>query len=390
MGTCCSKSKSIQKRKIKQDCSCCSLKEYASSEEMLKVLKIFSKDFVKTEDIGSEISNKDNTTVSIAPDTITGGVLNIRDCKDSTIICIDLIKSLIVDRCENTTIIVIGVSGSAFLRDCTHCIISTVSRQLRLKGCSDISLSSYCTSGAAFEECKNISIYDYSMKIGQGQTLSSHTIILDALLMAVAGFESNKVTEFHDFSDPAGENPTPCCRVIHEYVEGLSLLSTEHEENMSEYYPLLSYQNSNFTETEGYKLLIFVPVKPAIMTVVLRRALEHVRDKQDIKTSFFVIQSEIFNNVITMTKKDKTTVNSIISHVQGKDYTEIKPFMRTEFVMCCLIQADDKSIYNILLRSLQETQTEDLINKLETDPEFTLVDTTNSKLISYISQHSSK
>jgi protein XRP2 len=98
------------------------------------------------------------------PGDINGLEFMIKDLEDCTVVLLDNIAQLTVDRCKNTRLFIGPVKGSIFVRNCSDCHVIVSCGQFRCRELTDSSVYLYTPNDPIIESSSNLTFAPYNFK----------------------------------------------------------------------------------------------------------------------------------------------------------------------------------------------------------------------------------
>ncbi|KAH0571449.1 Tubulin binding cofactor C domain-containing protein [Spironucleus salmonicida] len=151
------------------------------------------------QEILSQISVKNIQNQIIVRTDLKNSEFRAEDCENCSFVILDTVRAVTADRCNNCSFFCV-VAGSIFLRECQNFNLSSITRQLRLRGSSGLS-ASLVKSAPVVENCNNIQFGPFKVQfdkdvISQIQTLQQ---------ISGVGVNDNKFDQVYDFTAAEGE-----------------------------------------------------------------------------------------------------------------------------------------------------------------------------------------
>ena len=141
------------------------------------------------------IEKRSGEHVTRPPGTLRGAQCIISDCDDCDIFLFDHTATVSVDRCTNCRIIVGPCDASVFLRDCSKCTMAVAARQVRTRGCTDLTVRLFCGTAPVIEKSKRIGLACW-----RGGWFEFERQLETC---ALSPFQ-NRWAQVHDFTPPSG------------------------------------------------------------------------------------------------------------------------------------------------------------------------------------------
>eukprot|EP00703_Trepomonas_sp_PC1_P005316 JAP91290.1 hypothetical protein TPC1_17138 [Trepomonas sp. PC1] len=102
------------------------------------------------------IENLQNQSIVRDFQSINNTELRLENLTNCFIFLTDLAKAITADVCINCSIILVGCSGSVFIRDCQNCRIAAISQQFRVRNCQSCSFFLLSKTDPIIETSSNL------------------------------------------------------------------------------------------------------------------------------------------------------------------------------------------------------------------------------------------
>ena len=138
--------------------------------------------------------NQTSTTLTKRPGQIAGQPFDIISCHKSTILLLDNCDQVQIDDVSDSKIFVGASSGSIFVRNCSNCIFTVASKQLRTRDCQNCTFNLYCKTEPCIETSTDMKFAPFNGAY-QGHRKAMLKADLDPAI--------NKWDAVYDFNDPS-------------------------------------------------------------------------------------------------------------------------------------------------------------------------------------------
>ena len=101
------------------------------------------------------------------PGDINGIDFMIKDLNDCTVMLLDHMAQVMVDRCKNTKFYIGPIKSSIFLRDCENCEIAVSCTQFRCRDLYNSKLFLYTPNDPIIESSNGLTIGPYNFKYSE-------------------------------------------------------------------------------------------------------------------------------------------------------------------------------------------------------------------------------
>ncbi|XP_050424046.1 protein XRP2-like [Adelges cooleyi] len=144
-------------------CFCC--KAVASEEPKKLVYSWVERKHLNPTDY--VIENLSNSTMYKAPGTVGGQQFVVRNCEDSYVYVLDYSDSVTIDDCQGCTIILGPTKQSVFVRDTVNTTIIVACGQFRVRDCTSLNVSLFCSTQPVIESSREMSFSCYQLYYNQ-------------------------------------------------------------------------------------------------------------------------------------------------------------------------------------------------------------------------------
>ena len=113
-----------------------------------------------------------------APGAIDGNAFMIKDLKDCTVVLMDHVAQITVDRCQNVKFFFGPIKSSVFLRDCKDCEVTVSCSQFRCRDLIDSKVNLYTPNDPIIESSSGLTIGPFNWKY---PLLKQHSVLAEVI-----------------------------------------------------------------------------------------------------------------------------------------------------------------------------------------------------------------
>ncbi|KAK2960332.1 putative XRP2 like protein [Blattamonas nauphoetae] len=133
-------------------------KYMASTSSSIDFTKDISSSFTPVSKNDSTFTSRTDETLTKLPGSIRGDKFSVSDCKSCSLLLLDSIGIVTVDRCTDCTFVIGPTSASVFLRDCTNCSFTVACQQFRTRNLTHSKIRLYCMTQPIIESSHDLEI----------------------------------------------------------------------------------------------------------------------------------------------------------------------------------------------------------------------------------------
>ncbi|VVC39344.1 Hypothetical protein CINCED_3A008023 [Cinara cedri] len=131
------------------------------------------------------------------PGSVSGQQFVIRNCQGSNIYLLDHAGSITVDDCQRCTIVLGPTKQSVFIRDTTNTTVVVACSQFRVRDCSSLKISLFCSTQPVIESSRELQFSCYQLYYNQ---------LSDQFIKANLNIWNNNWRTVYDYTWNEGDN----------------------------------------------------------------------------------------------------------------------------------------------------------------------------------------